>query len=313
MFLLVCCITCFSDNLYRERVYNFIDKTVCFMDEKQIDKNYKDGYYDWSDMTDVKSVIDNNNLVKSLNLNGYDIKYYKLPDDFKNFRYLPLNRIENPSDNMCLVIVSDNGKMIWNRFLINESESPILDIVKVDDDNYILCGHFLGCAMVDYINVGEKLRIDEYRVFAIYYDIIQSGIPDPNDKLIGANIISDNIVSLKYQGMKEYWRIKNSEEDFNKYPKLIPSDRLLWTNNTKHKDFGYKSVYYFNYDNEPTVSQLKEKFPEDTFYNDISITKNIKEEMNSAQRSELEKENFFVKIHKNIMTYIANIINKWQV
>ena len=263
-------VNCFSDNLYREKTYNYIDKVITCMDMKQPGKVYKDGYFDWSDMTDITTVVKNNNKFNSYKIKNFSIDYYKINNDFQNLRFYPLNRIEKPTDKYYFVTVNDKGKMIWNGLNFGK-DFRIYDIVKVDDNNYIICFDYLGRITVNYIHLDNKLIIKEYYLPIVdMFKAVQSGIPNPNDAIKDIKFISDNIVLIKYPNMEEYWLIKNRDEDYNYYRDLKldfkPENRLIWTNNNNHKHNNYKSVYFIDSEIEPSYENIKDVFPFDVIF-----------------------------------------------
>ena len=179
-------------------------------------------------------------------------------------------------------------------------------------------------------------KTDKYRI--IYkYNIPNTSFDGIHYKDI--EFISNNIIKLTFDDKVhnrekiEFFKLTQSKEDIKKNKEKYPKDfeerifgrRLLWTNYLLGDTF-HKSYDYFEQETEPTMKQLKEKFPNDTFFDETKETeaktvtdkevksvddtgekffKNKDENLDSPQR-------LFTYLLKKWKTYMVNIINKWQ-
>ena len=225
-------------------------------------------------------------ISEKLNENQILYKYNINEDFYQNF---PDIFGKNKPENIIpqLYVIKQNNDIIWYRFF---RFANLLCFENIDNDTIVLCyeGIFFMQQKKLYIEIihkNDKNIIEQFEVFPIdlngaSYDIFLKNIRFVSEKIIkiDLNYISytgekNNIVLLlmyNYQTNKEFvnnYIIKNKKS--YRYSPLI-----LWIsdkdNNQKlTKRLQIDCNYYFNEiisDTEPTIEQLKEKFPNDTFF-----------------------------------------------
>ena len=252
----------FSDQLYKKEIYKYQNKSVICMIEQDIDYTLKDYEYDWTNMTNPEELISFDNYLTYKKINNYNIEYYKVAQNFKNLKLYPAGRHIYNNECYYYVCVKDDKKIIWDKILINNTFN-IYDIKKIDDSNYILVYND-GLIYIDYITIDSNKIYIEYRMPILL-------IRNYNIDYIIDNvfIIGENYIKIKYSNRKEIWRIKSQLIDNLNNDLVIQNtnNNLIWTSNKKNKHYNnYKSYDYFEQDTEPTIEQLKEKFPNDTFF-----------------------------------------------
>ena len=166
-----------------------------------------------------------------------------------------------------------NNKLIDSNNNILFHTGYILDY-KITDNKLIL---FEGNEHQIYYTVFYK--IENNPLFCVSYTVpayFMDANMDINHK--ECKLISNNLVKISYNNNRvELWKCLNTENDIIENKKLNKktspiSSRLLWSNsnllkrNYLNRNDNNKSHDYFEQDEEPTIEQLKEKFPNDTFF-----------------------------------------------
>ena len=185
-------------------------------------------------------------------------------------------------------IYNENNTLIWYSFNsdLEFYNSCLIDIQK--SENILIVVFYdslIKRIKVDFIDDTNKIpvilsfTIPRLIEGANFVDIVEYG-----------KLISNNILKLKYKDSNniEYWKIKITERDILnfdnvKYDPFVRKDSnilddftFLWCNpdyKSKYLKkealvYNFKSCDYFEQDTEPTIEQLKEKFPNDTFFCD---------------------------------------------
>ncbi|MBQ7257991.1 MAG: hypothetical protein IJS60_09920 [Abditibacteriota bacterium] len=237
---------------------------------------------------------ENSNVMEMIKLlDKIDTKEYKFNNKkyfYVTYKYNKNNNFDifNLKNKRLLAIYNEYNTLIWYSFNSDLVfyKSCLIDLQKSDEMLIVVFyDSTTKYIKVEYIDDTNKTPIIiHYRIprlieGANYCDIIEKG-----------KLISDNIIRIKYKDSNniEYWKIKITENDrlnfdkmkfdpeVNKDGKVLEDFRLLWCNpEYKSKYFKKdtllhynKSFDYFEQDTEPTIEQLKEKFPYDTFFGD---------------------------------------------
>ena len=314
--------------------YIFEDNKQIVIEEVRLNGNNKifnrTGYseeYAGFNIDEIGDYIDTLLENKEYNIKRYETKkYYENELEINKKRKLVHITIQNKKNNeekcifyhMNVLPYNKDYEKYYNAFMYKDNILfiPIQDLGRLYI--YIFKNTYLNNKHIIYKYYIPTILIDEIKIKAI--DYISNNI---------IRIIKEN--KINNQILIEYWKISLTEEDINKNNEIILSRKidkeevnymkLLWTNyNLSNQYLSYDS---FKQDTEPTIEQLKEKFPDDTFFGDevgdkeeikTSSNNSISEGVNgisdATQSQNLNSHNnFFVQIFNKCKSFFANFIH----
>ncbi|MBQ7258284.1 MAG: hypothetical protein IJS60_11400 [Abditibacteriota bacterium] len=224
--------------------YSYINESI---------KNFKDyNYFEISDLANLDYKLNYNykiNSLKKINFNDFKIK--------------EITVYKGHSLKTKYVLVNKNDEII-------AVEEKILDI-KEDGNILMIVVGGIHQLRVEYI-----YSLPNVPLFSIGFIIPATVTPNANLKVVSAKILSDNYVKCVFSdGREEIWRCRNFENIFKENFKIKKEDayitKLVWANDLSQFKYGLRSIELKSYDfidqdTEPTIEQLKEKFPDDTFF-----------------------------------------------
>ncbi|MBQ7257065.1 MAG: hypothetical protein IJS60_05165 [Abditibacteriota bacterium] len=256
-----------STHDYKDKQFTIVNKCPSFF-KSTVD------YYDYSDKS-INSFIKTLDIISESSLNEYKVINYSINNlllDIKPYVKYAI-KIDNPLEYNITIV--KNEDIIWDMFYKKTNKHfGVLDIVSTNNGCILLYTDSQSL-FINYITkIYEKRICIEYRLpYDLSFIGISSGIKrDYNLKL--ANIISSNIIRCEFNdGRVEYWLIRDrsrkipSKSLFGDVSPIL--NQLIWSNYIG-KGSGNEPVVppelIFKQDTEPTIEQLKEKFPDDTFF-----------------------------------------------
>ncbi|MBQ7258067.1 MAG: hypothetical protein IJS60_10310 [Abditibacteriota bacterium] len=258
------CYEYLQDNNYCFNYVNiFPHKTIIKkIYSNRLRKNNKILSIDSYDSISLDFILKEASLIESKKYEGDLVLYvYKIPnsDLYSSFLegYTDNIKINN---SILLYIIKDKYKIIWDyiwwEYPLGWNNHPRVINAKKIDDLYAIA-FFNGKELyIDYIyNFDKPLIIDILLGGSFGMESLKSNIDS-------CEFISDKIIKLSFKESDniEYWRVKKTNVD---------ESRLIWSNFIDNRGKfimnNYKSSLK-EYDNEPSTLQLKEKFPDDTFF-----------------------------------------------
>lgn len=264
------------DMIDRTKTFDYINKQIIYVSKiKSLDSNNNAFYVDYRNKLSLDQLMEYTKIENETNINEYSIYTYKINSpqlDIKHFLYFePINNGKSNEYLITKVIKDDN--IIWDRFYRNDAKDfKIFDIKSIDDMDLILYTDSWTLYLNYVYNKNKKIYVE----YALPHTL-QSGKISGTKKtysLKNAKIISTNIIKMEFEdGREEYWIIKKMSKKIktkSNLEEIYPIyDIVLWSNNIG-KDCirldSYKKENYLDQDTEPTIEQLKEKFPNDTFF-----------------------------------------------
>ena len=219
---------------------------------------------DYSSLFDFSEKNIEKTYSKKYNNTQFDVILYK--NDIKH-------NIDNCMiPNKCILlnyycIDNHKDKLNWNLYystFLDKEDIIIQDMKEINNKIFIACNsrYYVYIYVFHYIDKGKKV-FDKYEVF-----------PDLRTTQVKSiEILSDNIVKIiRNSGSIDYWKISQSKEDIKNNIKdnsieIAYQKKLIWSSFWKdiHNSM-CDSWDCLIQDTEPTIDQLKEKFPNDTFF-----------------------------------------------
>ncbi len=252
---------------------------------------------------------------------NYKLKYnFKVKNtkkiNFNNFKIKEISRNNGITNETLYIITNSNDNIIG-------IEEQILDLKVYDNVLMIVVGG-IHQLRVEYI-----YSLPNTPLFAIGYGIPVTITPNANLKVVSAKILSDNYIKCVFNDRREeIWRCVNSEECFKENYKLKDKKafitKLVWANDLNQFKYNLKSIECKSYDfieqyTEPTIEQLKKKFPDDTFFGD---TVGDKKETNNTiiekcgvclPDNNTYQKNIFCSFYGKCKSFFTDIKNRLQV
>ncbi len=278
-------------------------KKGSFIEGKNLKSTYKkeDDLFNFFKKDNLKYL---SNKRIELEKDSFIVSTYDIDDKLTN-EYIKDKNIEKSFvDHLQLITIERNERILW--YTINETKTPseevvksnveiinpfkVLDFVVLDKDKVIFSyykigrNHWMRLAYLDVISFKDKTLVEQY-VFPINLDSASSY----TGKITNANILSDSIMKMNFS----YNYLDKKELEFsvlwiynypiNKDSLIRVSDlgnrsfdtnpKILWISDKEnnmplYNKLNFDDFYYDNIlgDTEPTIDELKEKFPEDRFF-----------------------------------------------